>query len=269
VMAKTRARNPWSARTGRGMIGAHPGESPPLHGGRLHQPGGRPPQPTRRPLRRAPARRAVGVSLTAGRRSRCRQRRPRRHRLPAHGDLDRDRPGCRRSRLRPAGPARRNAGRARRCPRRVARHGRRSAHRRRRDRAAGRAGAAPTLLGPGGRRAVRPGPGGRQGPQPHKGKPASKRRVKDLSHLVFEPPGPARPPRRPDPAPARPLSRLCSVVCPWGQWHCPLSSGRHGLEKVLSDSRKTTRSVCSRGVRFRGLAGCPSFACRRTGSRAA
>ena len=39
------------------------------------------------------------------------------------------------------------------------------------------------------------------------------------------------------------------------QWHGPPSSGRQGLEKVLNDSRKTTRSVCSRGVRFRGLVG--------------
>src|SRR5712691_2692128 len=53
------------------------------------------------------------------------------------------------------------------------------------------------------------------------------------------------------------------------QLHWPPSSGRHGLEKVLKDSRKTTRSVCSRGVRSRGFAGLPSFARRLAGSRPA
>src|SRR5262245_2666550 len=54
-----------------------------------------------------------------------------------------------------------------------------------------------------------------------------------------------------------------------GQWQRPLSSGRHALKKVLNDSRKTTRSVCSSRLRFRGTAGRPSLACRRAGSRPA
>src|SRR5882762_10389971 len=51
------------------------------------------------------------------------------------------------------------------------------------------------------------------------------------------------------------------------QRHSPPSSGRHGLEKVLNDWRKTMTSVCSRGVRFGGFAGVPSFAFRLTASR--
>jgi hypothetical protein len=50
------------------------------------------------------------------------------------------------------------------------------------------------------------------------------------------------------------------------QSHRPPSSGRQGLENVLSDSRNTTRSLCSRAVRFNGFAGAPSLACRRMGS---
>jgi transposase InsO family protein len=49
-------------------------------------------------------------------------------------------------------------------------------------------------------------------------------------------------------------------------WHRPASSGRQGLAKVLNDSRKTIRSVCSRTVRSAAPAGCPSLACRRTTS---
>ena len=33
--------------------------------------------------------------------------------------------------------------------------------------------------------------------------------------------------------------------------HCPRSSGRQGLLRVLMDSRKTTKSVCSAAVSFR------------------
>jgi len=43
-------------------------------------------------------------------------------------------------------------------------------------------------------------------------------------------------------------------------------SGRQGFENVLNDSRKTTRSVCSRGVRLGEPADCPSPAWRRTTS---
>ena len=42
-----------------------------------------------------------------------------------------------------------------------------------------------------------------------------------------------------------------------------------GLEKVLNDSRKTTRSVCSRADSFNGTAGSPSYLCSRTGSTSA